>query len=421
MTTEGRLILEPPAVVPAGATTAAPTVAPATVPTGAPRLTTPGSAPHPRYAVWELTLKCDLACRHCGSRAGRPRADELSLDAALDVVRQLAEMGTAEIAFIGGEAYLYPDWLAVVRAAADAGIRCTMPTGARALDAGMARAAADAGMVAVSVSVDGLAQTHDTLRAVVGSHAAALRALGNIKLAGMDPLANTQISQPNLPELEALADLLTDHGVATWQVQLTGPMGRAADRPEWLLQPYQMLDLVPRLAAIAERLKRAGCRIHAANNLGYFGPHESALRAAYWQGCQAGRFVLGIEADGAIKGCPSLPTAPYSGGNIRERPLREIWTDTAALRFIRDRRRDELWGFCQTCYYAELCGAGCSWTAHTLLGRRGNMPYCHHRALELKQRGIRERIVQVASAPGEPFDFGRFELVEEPLPESLPA
>ena len=27
-----------------------------------------------------------------------------------------------------------------------------------------------------------------------------------------------------------------------------------------------------------------------------------------------------------------------------------------------------------------------------------------------------ERLVQVQRAPGDPFDFGRFELVEEPLP-----
>src|ERR1700733_16014989 len=27
----------------------------------------------PIYAVWELTLACDLACRHCGSRAGGDR------------------------------------------------------------------------------------------------------------------------------------------------------------------------------------------------------------------------------------------------------------------------------------------------------------------------------------------------------------
>ena len=57
--------------------------------------------------------------------------------------------------------------------------------------------------------------------------------------------------------------------------------------------------------------------------------------------------------------------------------------------------------------------AGCSWTAHVLLGRRGNNPYCHHRTLELLKLGKRERITQVERAPGHPFDSGRFELVEE--------
>ena len=72
-----------------------------------------------------------------------------------------------------------------------------------------------------------------------------------------------------------------------------------------------------------------------------------------------------------------------------------------------------MWGRCGNCYYAEVCQGGCSWTSHTLLGRRGNMPYCFHRALELQKEGKRERLVKVQSAPGEPFDFGRFELIEE--------
>ena len=41
----------------------------------------------PIYAVWETTLKCDLACRHCGSRAGRERPDELDTAECLDLVR----------------------------------------------------------------------------------------------------------------------------------------------------------------------------------------------------------------------------------------------------------------------------------------------------------------------------------------------
>jgi radical SAM protein with 4Fe4S-binding SPASM domain len=368
----------------------------------------------PIYVVWELTLACDLACRHCGSRAGKPRAAELTLDEARRVVDALAEMGTQEVAFIGGEAYLAPDWLAVVRAVRDAGIRATMTTGARGLTAELARAAADAGMSAVSVSIDGLEATHDRLRAVRGSWRAATAALGHIAAAGMDPYANTQWNRLNLPEVEPLADHLAASGVRAWQVQITGPMGRAADHAEWLLQPWEMLDLLPRLAAAAER-HRPGLAVQASNNLGYFGPFESVLRPDHWRGCAAGRHVLGIESNGDVKGCPSLPSAPYVGGNVREAPLAEIW-ERAQIGFARDRSPDELWGFCKSCYYAEDCKGGCSWTAHTLLGRRGNMPYCHHRAETLARAGRRERLVRVEAAPGEPFDFGRFELVEEPLP-----
>src|SRR5215831_4887719 len=65
----------------------------------------------PRHAIWEITLRCDLACRHCGSRAGRARPDELDTGECLDAVRQMSELGVLEVSLIGGEAYLRPDWL----------------------------------------------------------------------------------------------------------------------------------------------------------------------------------------------------------------------------------------------------------------------------------------------------------------------
>ena len=139
-------------------------------------------------------------------------------------------------------------------------------------------------------------------------------------------------------------------------------------------------------------------------------------RAGYSGGCGAGRVSIGIEADGTIKGCPSLATKSWSGGNVRETPLKDIWERSTALRYTRDRTVKDLWGYCATCYYADECKAGCTWTADVLFGRPGNNPYCHHRALELKRSGLRERVVRVEEAPGLPFDQGRFELVTEPLP-----
>ena len=57
-------------------------------------------------SVWEITLACNLKCQHCGSRAGKRRPDELSTEECLDVVDQLARLGTREVTLIGGEAFL---------------------------------------------------------------------------------------------------------------------------------------------------------------------------------------------------------------------------------------------------------------------------------------------------------------------------
>lgn len=370
----------------------------------------------PLYVVWELTLKCDLACRHCGSRAGKAREAELSMAEARDVVAQLAGLGTRELAFIGGEAYLYPEWLQIVSAARDAGIRPTMTSGARALDAEMCQRAADAGLEAISVSVDGLRSTHDTLRAVKGSFDACIEALGHIRAAGMQPFANTQINRLNLDELPELTQVLEAAGILCWQVQLTGPMGRAADRPEWLLQPYEMLEAFEVVGPLARAMTERGIVVNAGNNLGYYGPYEKWIRREPYGGCAAGRHVLGIEANGDIKGCPSLPSGPYVGANLRDHDLATIWRENSRVAFARDRGTRELWGRCKGCYYAEICKGGCSWTAHAALGKRGNMPWCHHRAIEAKKEGRRERLELTQAAPGDPFDFAQFRLIEEDWP-----
>lgn len=92
------------------------------------------------YAVWELTLQCNLGCIHCGSRAASPRASELSTGEALGLVRQLHHAGIREVTLIGGEAYLRDDFLTVVRAIRKARMACTLTTGGFGISAAAARA-----------------------------------------------------------------------------------------------------------------------------------------------------------------------------------------------------------------------------------------------------------------------------------------
>ena len=300
---------------------------------------------HPRYVVWELTLRCDHACTHCGSRAGVARETELSTKQALRVVDQLAEMGTGEVVLIGGEAYLHDGFLDVIRALRRKKITPILTTGGRGVTPELAREMADAGMARVSVSIDGLRETHDAMRARKGSFDGALEALANVRAAGLVPQANTNFNRFNMADLEPLYELLVENGVRAWQVQLTAPLGRAADRPEMLLQPYDLLDLVPRIAKVKERGLTKNLLLMPGNNLGYFGPEEGLLRSQrpddgdHWGGCQAGRYVMGIESDGAVKGCPSLQTKSYVGGNLLDRSLQKIWDEADELAFARARTK----------------------------------------------------------------------------------
>jgi radical SAM protein with 4Fe4S-binding SPASM domain len=371
----------------------------------------------PIYAVWEVTLRCDLACRHCGSRAGHARSDELDTAECLDLVRQMSELGVLEVTLIGGEAYLRDDWTEIVAAISARGMSVTMTTGGRGITGERAAKGKAAGLESVSVSLDGLEATHDRLRGVKGSFQSALAALDHLRAAGVKVSCNTQINRLSLPELSELLELIAARGVHSWQLQLTVPMGRAADEPDVLLQPYDLLQVFPLLGALAERARELGVRVWPGNNVGYFGPHESALRGTLPKGhlasCGAGRSILGIEADGSIKGCPSLPTEAWTGGNIRDASLRDIWERAEPLRYTRDRTVENLWGFCRTCYYADECRAGCTWTSFVFFGRPGNNPLCHHRALEMQRAGKRERLLRKEAAPGLPFDHGCFEIVVE--------
>jgi radical SAM protein with 4Fe4S-binding SPASM domain len=373
----------------------------------------------PVYAVWEVTLACDLACRHCGSRAGHARGDELSTAECLDLVRQMAELGVMEVTLIGGEAYLRDDWTQIIREIRRLGMSATMTSGGRGITPEKAREAKEAGLESMSISIDGNEATHDRLRGVKGSYQSAFQAMDLMRAAGVKVSTNTQINRLTLPELPELLEALAAHGGHSWQLQLTVPMGRAADEPEVLFQPYEMLELFPLLAQLKKRADELKVRIWPGNNIGYFGPYESVLKGTMPRGhmasCGAGRSTLGIEADGAIKGCPSLPTEAWTGGNIRDNSLRDIWERSAPLRYTRDRTVDDLWGYCRTCYYADECRAGCTWTSFVFFGRAGNNPYCHHRALEMQRKGVREVVTRVEMAPGAPFDHGKFEIREEAL------
>lgn len=375
-----------------------------------------GPVPRPSLAVWEFTLACDHRCLHCGPRAGEARPNELTTDEALRMVDDLAEAGVGEVVLIGGEAYLRNDFLLVIRRIRERGMTCTMTTGGLGMTRARADAMVEAGIESVSVSIDGLEAAHDKLRNRPGSWQRAFEALRNLRAAGARVACNSQINQVNFGDHEPLLELIAAEGVHSWQLQITVAHGNAASNADIILQPYMFLELFEQLERIVDRSIQLKVRIWPANNLGYFGPFEHKLRAfqkAHYRGCAAGKSTIGIESDGMIKNCPSLGGPLNTGGSWREHGLAKLWREAANLTYIRRRTLDDLWGYCRECYYAETCMSGCTAANEPLLGRPGNNPFCHHRALEMDRMGMRERIEPVAPPLGVPFDNGLFRIIRE--------
>jgi MoaA/NifB/PqqE/SkfB family radical SAM enzyme len=111
----------------------------------------------------------------------------------LEVADQLCDLGVLEVSLIGGEAFLHPGFLAIVRRLTDRGVLVAMATGGVGVDAELARAARAAGLASASVSIDGIGRTHDALRGVRHGFEQGLAAARPLKDAGVYVGLNSQI------------------------------------------------------------------------------------------------------------------------------------------------------------------------------------------------------------------------------------
>ena len=367
----------------------------------------------PRQAVWELTLKCDMNCRHCGSRAGKARDDELTTPEALRLAKDLAKAGCKRLTLSGGEPLLREDWPLLCQTLISHGVRVNMISNGRKFNAKIAKRAKAFGLEGISFSLDGLEDTHTFIRRVKGHWKKVIENFDIAREAGLPAGAVTLIVRKTIDELEDIREILRQHKVRTWQLQLGNPSGNMVEHRDMVITPEDVLRLIPLAADLRKR--KGYPKVYIGDNLGYFGEHETELRdqdglIPFWIGCRAGCSVVGIESNGNIKGCLSLPSAlnnidAFVEGNIRQRPFQEIWDDPDKFAYNRKFKVEDLVGFCRTCEYAEVCRGGCSWTAFSHTGSRYEFLHCYHRLVELQKRGMLRTSEEVhgdAAAPASP-------------------
>lgn len=341
----------------------------------------------PRQAVWELTLRCDMRCLHCGSFAGRARDQELTPEEAQDVARQLIAAGCKRVTLSGGEPTLRKDWDRIAATLCQGGVGVNTISNGWSWSPEHTQRARAAGMRSVAFSIDGLEPAHDHVRARAGAYRKVLAAVDDCIAGGLKVAVVTHINARNRQDLPVFRDELAAHGVTMWQLQIGNPQGNMTAHQELVIQPVDLLEIVPVVAAM-RREKRLPV-IYAGDNLGYYGACERDLRDSgdrlcFWVGCRAGCQVLGIEANGNVKGCLSLPSSMHARdefveGNLRQTPLAQIWSGPDAFAYNRKFDVSQLQGFCRTCRFADICRGGCTWTAFARSGSRFDNPLCFYR------------------------------------------
>jgi radical SAM protein with 4Fe4S-binding SPASM domain len=363
----------------------------------------------PRIAVWELTLQCNLSCRHCGSRAGKAREDELTLAEARRLCRELAELGCQHVTLSGGEPLLRKDWALIAETLVDSGVAVGMITNGSLWTPEVATTVKGVGLESIAFSVDGFEPAHDYQRRVPGHWRAVLKAIDHAASTGLRVSVVTTINSRNLRELEALRELLGQHGVLRWQVQFATPTGNLAENRSLVLEPRDVLYAVPLIAGMCQDQRLP--KLHPGHNVGYFGEPEEWLRdpqavVPFWIGCLAGLSVVGIESHGNIKGCLSLPSAlngvdAFVEGNLRASSLRDIWCKEGAFAYCREFRVESLDGFCRTCDYGDICRGGCTWACFAEQGLVRDNAYCYWRQLHQAEAGpVPEKSVHLPVLPG---------------------
>jgi radical SAM protein with 4Fe4S-binding SPASM domain len=311
---------------------------------------------HPlHYLFWEATLRCNLACRHCGSDCRHePQGPELAGDQVMQVLRDIAAAYQAKsivLVATGGEPLLRPDLLTILAQAHALGFPWGIVTNGWLVDAKIARRCREEGMTSVVVSLDGPQASHEWLRQRKGSFARAIQALQLFRTAGIRIVeAITCVHPANINLLDSTYDLIRATGATHWRIFTIFPKGRVLGEPGLLLDASKLRDLLGSVAALKQRGKKDGLVVNFSEE-GYLHPCLDVQIRDSRYFCRAGINVAGLLADGAVAACPNLPRHLVQG-SVLEQSFPDIWEQKY------QRFRDRSWmktGICASCRQWKDC------------------------------------------------------------------
>lgn len=303
----------------------------------------------------EMTLNCNEHCRHCGSKCGDLKMKDQLTDE--EIINFLADLKTkvTKLPFLnvtGGEPTLRPGFCELMHEISEIGYMWGMTTNGTLIQT---QEAVDklvwAGLKTVSVSIDGLEETHDWFRQSNGGYKKAMRAVDLLVKAGLyNVMVTTVVHKRNINELEDLLEIMKQHNIDIWRVINVEPIGRAKDNKEITLEKEDYIKMLDFIKEKRETVKEFEVCYGCNHWLGVDNEHR--FRNWYFK-CAAGIKTGGIFYNGDIGGCLDIERRPETMmGNIRTDDFIDVWDNKFQI-FRHNRANNS--DYCKNCSEKDNC------------------------------------------------------------------
>jgi MoaA/NifB/PqqE/SkfB family radical SAM enzyme/prolyl-tRNA editing enzyme YbaK/EbsC (Cys-tRNA(Pro) deacylase) len=274
----------------------------------------------------ELTKACNLKCTYCYAESGQKRENELSLEEICAVIDQAVSMGAKKVVVIGGgEPLMYPHYFEVLERIREVGLDSITFTNGTMITQSVAKKLYDMHEdIAMKFNSFDEGVQDELAGGIEGTGAKIKGALKNLVEVGYgsDPSApklalETVVCRQNIDEIERIYHFCREHGMSPYVEALT-IQGRAKDNRDRLaITPQESYELFKKLKEYDE------------NEWSITWPLTSKIAG---QTCKREFYSAYITTTGEVQPCAGVD---ISGGNIREKPLKEIIAKSDIFRLLR--------------------------------------------------------------------------------------
>lgn len=339
----------------------------------------------PKWIAWEVTSRCNLKCIHCRSSASPIAKQEFSTQSAFKLIDNIASFCSPVFVLSGGEPLLRKDVFEIASYGTKKGFRVCLATNGILINDEICRRIKEAGIHLVSLSLDGSRpEIHDDFRNQKGAFELILRGIEKLKEHSIEFLINSSFTQRNQHDIPATFRFAKALGAKAWYMFMIVPTGRGKEVLQELITKEDYENILHWHYELEREEKqvfvRPTCAPHyyrvfrqrsKAENL----PLERrslSFSTGGGKGCIAAQTIAFINYKGEVMPCSYFPK---SAGNIREKPLKDIWNSPL---FVELRNYKSYRGKCGICEYLKICG-GCRARAYAVTGDYlDEEPFCDY-------------------------------------------